>query len=311
MRDMLSQLLVEAAAADDRFIVLSGDHGYALFDGLRAGYGSQFVNVGVAEQNMIGVAAGLAKVGFRPCVYGLAAFVPIRVLEQIKLDLCHAKAPVILLGDGAGLVYSTLGVSHQCGEDVACLRPLPAIAIYSPCDKFELQACWAEARRADHPSYIRIGKADRPTVHDAAIADTEPQWTNRRDAHNHERLIVAAGSMTSISTAIARTHGVPCLSVPRIKPLPPSLMAAVQSHRQTIVVEEHARAGGLFSALAEELASAESLSGRPHLAHLGLSGQFTSTAGSHEHALSEHGLDDAAVNRSLTAWITARPGQMS
>jgi transketolase len=311
MRDTLSQLLVEAAAADDRFIVLSGDHGYALFDSLRVGHGSQFVNVGVAEQNMIGIAAGLAKVGFRPCVYGLAAFVPIRVLEQIKLDLCHAKAPVILLGDGAGLVYSTLGVSHQCGEDVACLRPLPAIAIYSPCDGIELQACWAEARRADHPCYIRIGKADRPTVHDVAIGDTEPRWTNQRDSHKQQRLIVTTGSMTGIATVLARTHGVPCLSVPRIKPLPPSLVAAIQSHRQTLVVEEHARAGGLFGALAEELASAESPPCRSRLAHLGLTSQFTSTAGSYEHALSEHGLDDAAVNRSVAAWITASPGQMS
>jgi transketolase len=311
MRDTLSRLLVEAAAADERFVVLSGDHGYALFDSLRASHGSQFVNVGVAEQNMIGVAAGLTKVGFRPCVYGLAAFVPIRVLEQIKLDLCHAKAPVILLGDGAGLVYSTLGVSHQCGEDVACLRPLPTITIYSPCDEFELQACWAEARRADHPSYIRIGKADRPPVHDAVIGNTEPRWTNQHDVHDHERLIVVTGSMTGISTAIARAHGVPCLSVPRIKPLPPSLVAAVHSFRRTIVIEEHARAGGLFSALSEELACVDAPPGRPSVAHLGLAMRFTSTAGSYEHALFEHDLDDAAVNHRLLAWISGRPAHTS
>jgi transketolase len=305
MRDALSRFLVEAAVADNRFLVLSGDHGYALFDALRTDHGSQFINVGVAEQNMIGVAAGLAKLGFRPCVYGLAAFVPIRVLEQIKLDLCHAKLPVILLGDGAGLVYSTLGVSHQCGEDVACLRPMPALAIYSPCDAFELAACWAEARRADHPSYIRIGKADRPPVHTASIESTDPQWTARAPQDSRERLLVATGSMTSIATRIARAHGLPCLSVPRIKPLPSSLVDVVRAHRATAVIEEHAREGGLFGALAEHLASAPQAPADARLSHFGLDSRFTTTAGTYEHALAEHGIDDATLSSRLAAWMAA------
>jgi transketolase len=304
MRETLSRLLVEAAADDDRFVVLSGDHGYALFDPLRATHGTQFVNVGVAEQNMIGVAAGLTKVGFRPCVYGLAAFVPIRVLEQIKLDLCHASAPVILLGDGAGLVYSTLGVSHQCGEDIACLRPLPNIAIYSPCDEFELEACWREARNANHPCYIRIGKADRPAVHGQRIASTEPQWTNREAAMHPERLIIATGSMTSIATTAARAEGISCLSVPRLKPLPTDVVTIAQSYRHIAVVEEHTAAGGVYGALAEAIASLPPTTRVPQLLHFGLGPSFTATAGSYEHALSEHDLDDPAIQRRLHAWAT-------
>ena len=151
MRHALSPLLLEAAEQDERFLVLSGDHGYELFDGLRTRYPERFVNVGVAEQSMVGIAAGLCRVGFRPCIYGLAAFVPMRVLEQVKIDLCHGSLPVIMLGDGAGLVYSVLGASHQCGEDIACLRSLPNIAVYSPCDAHEFRACWSEARQASHP----------------------------------------------------------------------------------------------------------------------------------------------------------------
>ena len=304
MRETLSRLLVEAAADDDRFVVLSGDHGYALFDPLRATHGTQFVNVGVAEQNMIGVAAGLTKVGFRPCVYGLAAFVPIRVLEQIKLDLCHANAPVILLGDGAGLVYSTLGVSHQCGEDIACLRPLPNIAIYSPCDEFELEACWTEARKANHPCYIRIGKADRPAVHGKRITSTEPQWTCSGASTDADRLIVATGSMTSIATTIAQAHDIPCLSVPRIKPLPTSLVEMLQSYQQVAVIEEHASAGGLYSELCEVVAAVALGVCRPQLLHFGLSQRFTTSAGSYSHALSEHAIDDDALRRRLDGWAT-------
>lgn len=303
MRDVLSSLIVSAAKEDERFIVLSGDHGYALFDAIRAERPKQFVNVGVAEQNMIGVAAGLAKVGYRPCVYGLAAFVPIRVLEQIKLDLCHSKLPVTLLGDGAGLVYSTLGVSHQCGEDMACLRPLPAISIYSPCDEFELQACWTEARQAAHPCYIRIGKADRPAVHDGPLPNTDHSWTYKKTGDSFKRLVIATGSMTHVATTIAREHDVSCLSVPRIKPLPLGLVDTLRPYDCVAVVEEHAPTGGLYSALAEATAATESQSKRPQLVHFGLSSRFTATAGSYTHAMSEHALDDHAIGHRLADWM--------
>ena len=99
-----------------------------------------------------------------------------RVLEQIKLDLCLSGRPAIILGDGAGVVYTTLGSSHQCAEDIACLRPLANISIYSPCDRFELETCFEEALKADHPVYIRIGKSDRPEVHTLKPA-LEPGFT--------------------------------------------------------------------------------------------------------------------------------------
>ena len=114
MRNAFSAALVNAARKDPRVLLLTGDHGYALFDEIRRVCPDQYVNAGVAEQNMVGVAAGLAKGGFRPVVYGLSAFVPVRVLEQIKMDVCYESLPVIFIGDGAGVVYSTLG--HQPSE---------------------------------------------------------------------------------------------------------------------------------------------------------------------------------------------------
>ncbi len=122
MRNAFSRALVDAARNDPRVVLLTGDHGYALFDEFRQVSPEQYVNAGVAEQNMVGVAAGLAKAGLRPVVYGLSAFVPVRVLEQIKLDICYEQLPVLLIGDGAGVVYSSLGTSHQSTEDIAALR---------------------------------------------------------------------------------------------------------------------------------------------------------------------------------------------
>ena len=120
MRDALSDALVGLAKKDPNVILLTGDHGYGLFDDFRRECPKQYINAGIAEQNMVGVAAGLARSGFRPIVYGLSAFVPIRVLEQIKLDVAHDHLPIIFIGDGAGFVYSHLGTSHQSTEDIAC-----------------------------------------------------------------------------------------------------------------------------------------------------------------------------------------------
>src|SRR4051794_9722869 len=159
MRNSFSAALVAAARRDPRVLLLTGDHGYALFDEFRRRCPGQYLNAGVAEQNMVGVAAGLAKGGLRPVVYGLSAFVPMRVLEQIKLDVCYENLPVVFIGDGAGVVYGTLGVSHQCTEDVAALRALPNLAILSPADDLEMTACMRLALAANGPTYVRMGKA--------------------------------------------------------------------------------------------------------------------------------------------------------
>src|SRR2546423_4909150 len=155
MRNAFSAALVRAAQRDPRVLLLTGDHGYALFDESRRVCPGQYLNAGVAEQNMVGVAAGLAKGGFRPIVYGLAAFVPVRVLEQVKLDVCYEGLPVVFVGDGAGVVYSSLGASHQSTEDVAALRGLPGLAILSPADAHEMTACMDVALHAGAPVYLR------------------------------------------------------------------------------------------------------------------------------------------------------------
>lgn len=304
MRDVLSDLLM-TAAEDPAFVVLSGDHGYALFDALRAAAPAQFLNVGIAEQAMVGIAAGLARTGFRPCLYGLAAFVPVRVLEQIKLDLCFGKLPAIILGDGAGLVYSTLGVSHQCGEDIACLRPLPHVSIFSPADAHELRACWREAMAASHLAYIRLGKADRPAVHAEDVGSTSPLFTHR-GADAGGALIVATGSMVSVCTEFARAVDVDCVSVPRIRPLPRELLDIVAASGAVVVVEEHCRIGGLWTSILEQ-AALDGRGGIPRIASIALEPEFTHTSGSYQQALREHGLSDDVLRERLAAWLTCQP----
>ncbi len=304
MRELLSALIADSAAADPNWIVLSGDHGYALFDALRRRTPDQFVNAGVAEQGMVGLAAGLARAGYRPLVYGLAAFVPMRVLEQIKVDVCFSRLPVVFLGDGAGLVYSTLGASHQCAEDLACLRPLPHLQIFSPCDAEELRACYGEAAASPLPSYIRIGKSDRPAVNKERLASTRPHFVRR--AEGARTCLVATGSMVAPCAEIAEALGLSCLSVPKIKPLDPEILTVLAPFRRAIVVEEHSRHGGLASAILERTAEESAPTKIPLIRSIGLQDRFSHLCGSYQYALSEHGLDDRAL-RARVAELAAAP----
>lgn len=303
MRTLLAELIAESAAADPNFLVLSGDHGYALFDPLRRRKPGQFVNAGVAEQGMVGLAAGLARVGFRPLVYGLAAFVPIRVLEQIKIDVCFSRLPVVFLGDGAGLVYSTLGASHQCAEDLACLRALPHLEIFSPCDAEELRACYREAMSSPSASYIRVGKSDRPAVNKRGLDSTRPHFVVRPE--RAETCLVTTGSMVAPCAAIAEELGLACLSVPKIKPLDAEILGTISPFKRAIVVEEHSRHGGLASAILERTAEDGAPSKLPFFRSLALEDRFSELCGSYQHALSEHSLNDRRLRERVAALVEA------
>lgn len=298
MRELLSELIAKRAQETPSFIMLSGDHGYALFDKIRKESPDKFLNVGVAEQLMVSLAAGLSKVSYRPMVYGLSAFIPLRVLEQIKLDLCLEKLPVVLLGDGAGLVYSTLGASHQCGEDVAALSPLPNMKVFTPADRYELETVFEEAVNYEGPSYIRIGKSDRPTVHNAKIENTEAKLLNNFDS---DSCLVSMGSMLSITKEIAEKFKIKCIGLPRVKPFPGNFKELVGSSSQLLVVEEHCVLGGLAAAVHAYYDSIGCRS--PLLLRYALEEKFTSQCGSHQHALSEHALSDKILEMRIKKYL--------
>jgi transketolase len=299
MRPSFSRMLARAAQADERLLLLTGDHGYALFDEFRRHCPGQYINCGVAEQNMVGVAAGLAKAGFRPLVYGLAAFIPTRVLEQVKIDICYESLPVVLIGDGAGVVYGTLGASHQCVEDVAAVRALPRIAIHSPADRFELEYCLDAALLSEGPSYLRFGKADCGDIHRDVPAIPLGDLIPVRSGHSGVG-IVATGSMVSRAVAVAESLGdVAVWSAPCLAPFNRAqLLGACRSLRQVFTLEEHSIAGGLGSLVAEIVAEA----GVPcRVKRLGLDNRFSEVCGSWSYLLDYHGLSVETIRRRVGA----------
>tara|TARA_R110000868_G_scaffold153644_11_gene379202 strand:- start:11371 stop:12276 length:906 start_codon:yes stop_codon:yes gene_type:complete len=295
MRDMISNFLVERALENKDFYVLSGDHGYALFDKIRKEAGDQFINTGVTEQAMIGAAAGMAKTGKKVVAYGLACFIPMRVLEFIKMSICYEKLPVIILGDGAGMIYTTLGSSHQCAEDIACLKTLP-IKIFSPADKFEMKLSLEEAYSTDFPCYIRVGKCDKPTVHNNGPL-TKLKTNIPIHSSTNTTAIFATGSMVSTGLEIAKKYDLSLFSCPILSHFDRSeFVSNISKFKNVISIEEHSIHGGLGS-IVSDLIAEEGLNAR--LMKFGVKDHFTKGVGSYEYAMKFHKLDSESITEAI------------
>ncbi|MDC1348863.1 hypothetical protein N8260_06095 [Amylibacter sp.] len=303
MRDSFTNSLVELAKKDPAVLLLTGDHGYGLFDRFRAECPDQYINAGIAEQNMAGMAAGLARLGYRPFVYGLAAFIPIRVVEQIKLDVAHDKLPVVFIGDGAGFVYSFLGTSHQSTEDIACTRAIPNLSIFSPCDRYEVSACINEMYHSAASCYIRIGKCDLGDVHTSPVSNVrEPKIVKFGDV-DANIVFVATGSMVTTAVRVAndRYPAAEVWSVPCLKLFDVSAIKEIANRNEVfiVVLEEHSVMGGLGSIIAEVFS--ETLGIR--ILSIGVKDRFSEFCGSYDYLLKEHGLDDCSVGRQVSDFL--------
>ena len=261
MRNAFADELTKLGSQDSRVVMLSGDIGNRLFDKFRAAHPTRFFNCGVAEQNMMGVAAGMAMSGLRPVVYTITPFVTTRCLEQIRTDACYHDVPVTIVSVGGGLSYAGLGPTHHSCEDIAFLRALPNMAVVCPGDAWEVRAALRAALTQDHPVYIRIGKKGEPLVHKALPADFAigRALTLR---HGSTACLLSTGNMlpetveaaerleaAGISTQIVSFH--------TIKPLDTALLAEIFERFPLVAtVEEHSLIGGFGAAVAEWLADA-------------------------------------------------------
>ena len=170
MRNAFADEITRLGTADRRVVLLSGDIGNKLFDKFKQSNEGRFFNCGVAEANMMGVAAGMALSGLRPVIYTITPFTTTRCFEQIRVDACYHEAPVIIVGTGAGLAYAELGPTHHSCEDLAILRVLPNITVLAPADEIELRLCLRAALDLPGPVYMRIGKKGEPIVHKKDLA---------------------------------------------------------------------------------------------------------------------------------------------
>jgi transketolase len=171
-------------AADPRAMFVTGDLGYSALEDIAAKYGRRFLNAGVAEQNMVGVAAGLALAGMRPWVYSIAPFATYRCLEQIRNDVCLHRLPVRIVGNGGGYTYGIMGATHHALEDLAVLRPLPNLQLFFPCSNDHVAAAVTLISELNGPAYLRL--AISPYTTPLAPLSEQPQTLTRQYAVRRE-----------------------------------------------------------------------------------------------------------------------------
>lgn len=253
MRNTFSETLyAEATANPDVYIVVADISPAGSMAKFSSEYPERFINVGVAEQSMIGIAAGLALKGCQPFAYTIATFSLYRPFEMIRDDLCYQNLPVTVVGMGAGVIYSTLGGTHHTQEDIAIASALPNMQVLAPCDPLEcVEATRWCARQKNGPVYLRIGKAGEPVL----TAQAEPwQFGKLRYLRRGSDVcILTYGVITAMAVEIAdklaaQGRSVSLVSAHTLKPLDRGgITAALQQHRHVVVIEEHAPQGGLAS----------------------------------------------------------------
>ena len=308
MRNAFARCVTGVAAADDRVMLLSGDIGNRLFDDFKARHPGRFLNCGVAEANMIGVAAGLAMDGLRPFVYTIAPFTTTRVLEQIRVDVCYHELPVTIVGVGAGLCYASLGATHHSCEDIAFLRALPGMRIVCPADPYEVEGATAATLASEAPTYVRLGKKGEPAVHPGP-----PEFEIGRAIElrsGTDTCVLATGNILPVALEAADlvADDISCavFSFHTVKPLDEeTLTRAFEDYSLVVTVEEHSLIGGLGAAVAEWLVDGPAR--RARLLRIGTRDEFIHTAGDQDHARRWYGLTATSIADRVREAVAAGP----
>lgn len=307
MRNAFADELTSLGASDPRVVLLSGDIGNRLFDKFKDAAPTRFYNCGIAEANMMSVAAGLAMNGLRPVVYTITPFTTTRCYEQIRVDVCYHHAPVIIVGTGSGLSYAQLGPTHHSLEDIAILRALPGMTVFCPADSYELRAGMREAFNLDGPVYIRLGKKGEPAVH-AAIPNLKLGVADTLQPGDDVCLLGVGNALKLAVEAAAalkeKGMSVRVVSLHTIKPLDTEMLAEVFSTCKAVaVVEEHSIIGGASSAVAEWVSGQTNLKAR--LVSCALDDRFYHRAGSQAQLRVEGGLTREAVLHKIAHAMAA------
>jgi transketolase len=310
VRTAFFDALCVLASADPRVTLVVGDLGFKVTDTFATRFPAQFLNVGVAEQNMTGVAVGLALSGRIVFTYSIGNFPTLRCLEQIRNDVCYHAANVKIVTVGGGLAYGSLGASHHATEDVAMLRALPNMTVVAPGDPVEARLATLAIGRMPGPCYLRLGRAGESVVHGEPVSFEIGKAITI--GAGSDVAVVVSGSMLDTAVRVARRLAndgvrVRVLSMHTIKPLDAeAVLQAARETRAIVSLEEHSVIGGLGSAVAEVLAEA----GLPTLRfkRLGLAPRFVTCAGGQQYLRETLGLSEQAIHASIQKLLqSARP----
>lgn len=257
MRNAFIEELVSLAADNDHIALIVGDLGYSVVEPFAERFPDRFINAGVAEQNMMGLAAGMASEGYHVFVYSIANFPTFRCAEQIRNDVDYHQLPVTVVSVGGGLAYGNLGYSHHAVQDYGLMRLMPNMLIAAPGDPMEVRACMRYITSNPQPSYLRLGKAGEPCFH-KEVPDVKPgRWLKVNEGNNEAKTFLTTGAPLAQvnewlyldANAGFALHTMPLWSM-AVKPLQADQVASWES---VISVEDHLLDGGFGSWMLESL----------------------------------------------------------
>ena len=256
MRDAFTRALMREAAKDPKLTLVTGDLGFGVLKPFWETYPDQFVNAGIAEQGMTGLAAGLAMTGRTVLTYSIGNFPTLRCIEQIRTDCAYHNANVKVVCVGGGVVYGSLGMSHHATEDMAILRALPGVTVFTPGDPHEVEAIVPVMLNTPGTCYLRLGRGGEPTLHEGPIENyTAPKALTLREGKD-VALLSAGGILTQTVGAakLLEEQGVSAevVSFPCLKPIDEeTVVESLKKTKCAVVAENHNILGGLFSAVSE------------------------------------------------------------
>jgi len=267
MRNAFIDELILAAESDDNIVLIVADLGYGVVEPFAKRFPKRFFNAGVAEQNMMGLAAGLASEGFHVFLYSIANFPTFRCAEQIRNDVDYHNLSVTIVAVGGGLAYGGLGYSHHAVQDYALMRTMPNMLIAAPGDPMEVRACMRYLIKNPQPSYLRLGKADEPCIHNS-VPDISPgKWLDIRFSKNPSHIFLTTGTTLELVNNLFKIksnfdhyshYSMPLWSMKSKEIQVPQ----VESFLQVTTVEDHLIDAGFGTWLLEALLSKPELLSR-------------------------------------------------
>lgn len=301
MRTAFFQTLLELARKDERITLVVGDLGFGVVESFAEQLPKQFLNAGVAEQNMTGIAAGMALCGKVAFTYSIANFPTLRCLEQVRNDICYHNANVKIVAVGGGFSYGPLGVTHHATEDLAIMRALPGMYVVAPGDPIEVAAATRAIAAYPGPCYVRLGRAGEPIVHEQDVSFRLGQAILVRQGD--DLTLISTGGLLPTAVRVAERllkDGIQArvFSMHTVKPLDAlAVLTAARETQAIVTLEEHSVIGGLGGAVAEVLA--ESSEVRVPFQRLGLPSVFIPHVGSQEYLRAAYRLSEDEILKSV------------
>jgi transketolase len=301
MRDNFLKGLFELAKKDKSIFLITGDLGFKIFDKYIENFKDRFLNVGVAEQNMIGVATGMALRGYKVVVYSIANFATLRCLEQIRNDAAYHKANITIVASGGGYTYGALGMSHHATEDIAVIRSLPDVKVFVPSSGLESYITTKKIINLNGVKYLRIEKESKYKPIQKRINISQGVYYN----YGKDGVILTSGGILSECMQAEKSLNkkklfFDVISINTIKPLSNLLLKKISKKKYIITVEEHNFSGGIGSCILEKL---NELQIKKNIKIISIKDRYSSVVGDQQFMRKKNGIDSKSIKNKIVNFI--------